>query len=154
MAVALRIGTAAAESGCHVETIRYYERIELLPRARRSSSGYRAYTQADVNRLRFIVRSRELGFSLDEIRSLIALSEDPKLSCRKVDALARHHLEDVQTKRRALAQLSRELKRLIDTCASGHRGTCEILAALQRPPKVPRRMSARRSKVVSARAPR
>ena len=133
MSAPLRIGTVAADSGCHIETIRYYERIGLLPRPRRSSSGYRAYTAADVHRLRFIVRSRELGFSLDEIRSLVALGENPKLSCGKVDALARHHLDDIKAKQRALAQLARELKRLIDTCARGHRGTCEILAALQRP---------------------
>jgi MerR family mercuric resistance operon transcriptional regulator len=80
-----------------------------------------------------MVHCRELGFSLDEIRSLIALSEDSKLSCGKVDALARQHLEDIQRKQRALARLSREIKRLIDTCARGQRGTCEILAALQRP---------------------
>jgi MerR family mercuric resistance operon transcriptional regulator len=129
----LRIGEVTARSGCHVETIRYYERIGLLPRPRRSSSGYRAYSEADVTRLRFVVHCRELGFSLDEIRSLIALSEDPKLSCGKVDALARQHLEDIQSKQRALARLSRELKQLIDACARGQRGTCEILAALHGP---------------------
>jgi MerR family mercuric resistance operon transcriptional regulator len=129
----LRIGEVAARSGCHIETIRYYERIGLTQRARRSSSGYRAYTEADVTRLRFVVHCRELGFSLDEIRSLIALGEDPKMSCGKVDALARQHLEDIHRKQRALRRLSRELKQLIDTCARGQRGTCEILAALQRP---------------------
>ena len=129
----LRIGEVAARSGCHIETIRYYERIGLLPQPRRSSSGYRAYFETDVTRLRFVVHCRELGFNLDEIRSLIALSEDPKLSCSKVDALARQHLEDIQGKQRALARLSRELKQLIDTCSRGRRGTCEILAALQGP---------------------
>jgi MerR family mercuric resistance operon transcriptional regulator len=129
----LRIGEVAARSGCHIETIRYYERIGLLPRPKRSRSGYRAYAESDVERLRFVVHSRELGFSLDEIRSLIALSEDPKLSCGKVDALARQHLEDIRSKQRALNRLSRELKTLIDTCALGRRGTCEILAALQSP---------------------
>jgi MerR family mercuric resistance operon transcriptional regulator len=133
MSLNLRISEVAARSGSHIETIRYYERIGLLPRARRSSSGYRAYSEADVTRLRFMVHCRELGFSLDEIRSLIALGEDPKLSCGKVDALARQHLEDIQGKQRALARLSRELKLLIDTCARGQRGTCEILDALQRP---------------------
>jgi MerR family mercuric resistance operon transcriptional regulator len=129
----LRIGEVAARSGCHIETIRYYERIGLLPRPSRSRSGYRAYAEADVTRLRFMVHCRELGFSLDEIRSLIALSEDPKLSCGRVDALARQHLEDIQSKQRALARLSREIKQLIDTCARGQRGTCEILASLQGP---------------------
>ena len=133
MSLNLRIGEVAARSGCHIETIRYYERIGLLPRPKRSSSGYRAYSEADVTRLRFVVHCRELGFSLDEIRSLRAHREDPKLSCGKVDALARQHLEDIQGKQRALARLSRELRQLIDTCARGQRGTCEILAALQRP---------------------
>lgn len=130
MANTLRSGTVAAESGCHAETIRYYERIGLLPRPRRSGSG-RAYSTSDVARLHFVVRCRDLGFSLDEIRSLMALDENPKLSCSKVDAL--RHLEEIQAKQDALAALSWELQRLIDTCAQGRRRTCEILAALHRP---------------------
>ena len=149
MSLNLRIGEVAARSGCHIETIRYYERIGLLPRPRRSSSGYRAYSEADVTRLRFVVHCRELGFSLDEIRSLIALGEDPKMSCGKVDALARQHLEEIQSKQRALARLSREIKQLIDTCARGQRGTCEILAALQRPSRrLPKATSPSQDKAV------
>ena len=129
----MRISEAAAASSCHLETIRYYERIGLLAKPPRSSNGYRRYTDADIDRLRFVVRCRELGFSLDEISSLIALGENPKLSCGKVDTLARVHLADIEAKQRALAQLGRELKRMIDDCAHGKRGTCEILAALHRP---------------------
>lgn len=138
----MKISEAAAASGCHAETIRYYERIDLLPRPRRSGSGYRAYSEADIVRLRFIVRCRELGFSIDEIRSLLSLSQNPRLSCGKVDALARSHLDDVRAKQRALARLGRELERMIDACAEGQRGTCEILAALQHPTSRPTGRSA------------
>ncbi len=70
----MRIGEAATASGCHIETIRYYERIGLLPHPARSVSGYREYLPEEVDRLRFITRGRELGFSLEEIRSLLTPS--------------------------------------------------------------------------------
>ena len=128
----MRIGAAAAASGCHIETIRYYERIGLLPHPARSVSGYREYLPEEVDRLRFITRGRELGFSLEEIRSLLALSDDPKLSCRDVDQLARHHLADVRQRLRELRRIAQELERTIASCAGGKRGQCAILGALSR----------------------
>ena len=88
----MRIGEAATASGCHIETIRYYERVGLLPHPARTGGGYRDCRPGEVDRLRFITRGRELGFSLEEIRSLLTLSDDPALSCHDVDQLARHHL--------------------------------------------------------------
>jgi len=129
----MRISEAAAASGCHLETIRYYERIGLLANPPRSSNGYRCYTEEDIDRQGFVVRCRELGFSLDEISSLIALSENPKLSCNKMDMLARKHLADIEAKQHALARLGRELKRMIDDCSRGKRGNSEILAVLRNP---------------------
>lgn len=126
----MRIGAAAIASGCHIETIRYYERIELLPRAARTGSGYRDYTDAEVERLRFITRGRELGFSLDEIRSLLDLTEDASLSCTDVDRIAREHLADIQQRMRELRRMAGELKRTIGACAGGRRGECAILSAL------------------------
>ena len=126
----MRIGEASKVSGCHIETIRYYERIGLLPRAMRTGSGYREYTGAEVDRLRFITRSRGLGFSLDEIRSLLDLAEDASLSCADVDRIARGHLASVQQRMRELRRVSYELKRTINACAGGQRGECAILNTL------------------------
>ncbi len=130
----MKIGEAAASSGCHIETIRYYERVGLLPRAQRTSSGYRNYATAEVTRLRFITRGRQLGFSLDEIRSLLALSEDASLSCADVDRLARAHLTEIRHRVRALNRMARELAQTIKGCSGGKRAQCAILNSLQSRP--------------------
>jgi MerR family mercuric resistance operon transcriptional regulator len=130
----MKIGAAAAASGCHIETIRYYERIGLLPHPARTGGGYRDYLPKEVDRLRFITRGRELGFSLEEIRSLLMLSDDPALSCHDVDLLARHHLADIQQRMRELRRIARELERTIASCAGGKRGACAILGALRQRP--------------------
>lgn len=130
----MKISQAAATSGCHLETIRYYERIGLLPSPERTASGYRAYTAGDIERLRFIARGRDLGFSLEEIRSLLQLSEgDGRLSCSDVDRVARAHLTDIQARMADLQRMAGELERVIDQCEGGHRGRCTILSALRRP---------------------
>lgn len=128
----MKISDAAAASGCHLETIRYYERVGLMPLPVRTGSGYRAYTPTDVERLRFIARGRELGFSLEEIRSLLRLSDDPELSCCDVDVLARAHLADIHQRIEALTRMTSELERVIAQCAGDERGTCTILGALRR----------------------
>jgi MerR family mercuric resistance operon transcriptional regulator len=126
----MKIGEVAAASGCHLETVRYYERIGLLPKPRRTGSGYRAYGDGDVRRLRFITRGRELGFSLDEIRGLLQLSSDPSLSCVEVDQLARTHLAEIETRLSELQRMARELRRTIAKCGRGQRAECAILDAL------------------------
>lgn len=126
----MKIGSAAAASGCHIETIRYYERIGLLPPPVRTASGYRDFQPDEVDRLRFISRGRELGFSLDEIRSLLALADDPALSCNDVDRLARRHLADMEQRIRELRRIGRELRRTIANCVGGKRRQCAILGAL------------------------
>lgn len=130
----MKIGEAAAASGCHFETIRYYERIGLLPPPARTDTGYRDYTRGEVERLRFITRGRELGFSLDEIRSLLRLTEDPDLSCGEVDQLARAHLAEIEQRVRELKRMARELEHTITACAGGQRTQCTILGALQTTP--------------------
>lgn len=127
----MKISEAAAASGCHLETVRYYERVGLVPSTNRTGSGYRVYAQADVERLRFVTRGRELGFSLEEIRSLLRLNDDPKLSCGDVDALARVHLTDIHQRLEALTRMAGELERVILQCAGGERGACAILGALR-----------------------
>ena len=127
----MKIGEAAAASGCHLETIRYYERVGMVSPPNRNESGYRTYTHADVDRLRFISRGRELGFSLDEIRSLLRLSDDPAISCCDVDAIARTHLSDVSGRIAELQHIAYKLERVILDCAGGERGACTILHALK-----------------------
>ncbi len=134
----MKISEAAASSGCHLETIRYYERVGLMPKPRRTASGYRAYRDEEVDRLRFITRSRDLGFSLDEIRSLLRLEHDRSLSCDEIDAIARNHLADIRGKVRELNRIARELDRTIGACSGGARGQCSILATLRAPPPASR----------------
>jgi len=128
----MRIGDAAAAGGCHLETLRYYERIGLLDPPPRTSSGYRDYRREDVDRLQFITRGRGLGFSIEEIRSLLRLSENAELSCAEVDELARKHLDDVRAKLRDLRRMAAELERTIAQCHGDTRGECIIFDSLRR----------------------
>ena len=117
----MKISRAAEASGCHLETIRYYERIGLLPQPDRTGSGYRVYGSADIERLRFIARGRDLGFSLEEIRSLLQLAGDEGLCCVDVDRLARSHLADIRTRLADLQRMANELERVIQGCQGGQR---------------------------------
>ena len=129
----MKISEAAAASGCHLETIRYYERSGLMPSPARTASGYREYSTAEVDRLRFISRGRDLGFSLEEIRSLLSLDDDPTMSCCDVDVIAREHLTDIRNRIRELSNMAAELERVITQCAGGERDHCAILGALRQP---------------------
>ncbi|MFA5683058.1 MAG: helix-turn-helix domain-containing protein [Lysobacteraceae bacterium] len=135
----MKIGGAATASGSHVETIRYYERIGLLPVPPRTDGGYRDYSPAQVDRLRFIARGRALGFSLDEIRSLLRLAEAAELSCEEVDELARHHLAEIEQRIGELRRMAQALRRTIDSSQHGVRGECAILDALRVPGRPPPR---------------
>lgn len=128
----MKIGEVAAASGCHPETIRYYERIGLLPAPARASNGYRAYAGTDVERLRFVARGRDLGFALDEIRSLLQLAGRDDLSCTEVDRVAQAHLSDVRTRIADLQRMAGELERVLDGCGRGRRAQCAILSTLRR----------------------
>lgn len=130
----MKISEASQASGCHLETIRYYERIGLMPSPTRTGSGYRSYSEQDVERLRFITRGRDLGFSLDEIRSLMRLDQDGDLACEDVTRLAQQHLIDVQERIRDLQRVARELERTISSCGGGVRAQCAILDALKHSP--------------------
>ena len=130
----MKISEASRASGCHLETIRYYERIGLMPSPTRTGSGYRSYSEQDVERLRFITRGRDLGFSLDEIRSLMRLDQNGDLACEDVTRLAQQHLIDVQERIRDLQRVARELERTIRSCGGGVRAQCAILDALKHSP--------------------
>lgn len=127
---ALSIGHLARETGTKVETVRFYEKAGLLPAPARTEGNYRAYETAHLNRLSFIRRARDLGFSLDQIRDLLALSDDPARPCSAVDAIAKAHREEVERKIADLIALKGELDRMIDRCGSGIVGDCRIIEAL------------------------
>ena len=131
----LLIGELSQRTGCHIETIRYYERVRLLPRAQRRGR-YRTYANADVARLRFVLRSRELGFSLDEIRALLELSLKPdSSSCREAQTLAAGHLVAIRSRLRDLRRMERVLTETIRRCESRKSPLCPLIEALSTNPK-------------------
>src|ERR671938_168383 len=124
------IGELARLTGTKIETIRYYERIGLLPTPARTSGNYRAYMRQHLARLSFIRRGRDLGFSLDAVRALLQLSDDRSQSCAEVYRIARLHLTEVERKLADLAALRTELRQLIDQCQHGTIANCRIIEAL------------------------
>ena len=126
----LNIGALARATGTKVETIRWYERVGLLPAPARSAGNYRTDGEAHLGRLSFIRRARDLGFSLDQIRTLLDLAEDRERSCDAVDVIASEHLEDVDRKIADLQALRRELDSLIGQCRHGKVAECRIIEAL------------------------
>jgi Cu(I)-responsive transcriptional regulator len=125
-----RIGELARLTGTKVETIRYYERLGLLPPPARTGANYRAYGLRHLERLSFVRRGRDLGFSLDEVRELLRLSDDRSQSCAEVDRIARGHLAEVERKLADLQALGTELRQLIDRCRHGTVADCRIIEAL------------------------
>lgn len=105
MAVIYSIGTLSERSGVNIETIRYYEKVGLLPAANRARNGYRQYDDASVERLAFVRRGRELGFTIDEIRELLALAHDPDQPCSNADHMTRMHLKAIEGKIRDLQRM-------------------------------------------------
>lgn len=124
------IGRAAERSGCGIETIRFYEKIGVVPKARRTEGDRRVYTNAEVARIAFIRRARELGFSLDEVRSLLALAEGHSDACGKVQSIATHHLGEVAAKIATLTAMQTVLSGLVAQCERGGVGECPLIDAL------------------------
>jgi MerR family mercuric resistance operon transcriptional regulator len=131
----LSIGALAQTSGVPIETIRYYERIGLLPAPHRSPAGYRAYTVDDVRRLSFVRRARELGFSLSEVRALLSLAAQPGATCAEVRDLAAVHVEEIRRKLRDLKAMQRVLDEMIGRCERGESPDCPIIHALSDTPE-------------------
>ena len=127
----LQIGELSKRSGVNIETIRYYERIKMLPPPPRTASGRRVYGSYEARILAFIRRSRELGFSLDEIRALLRLGGPQKAaSCREVREIAAHHLEDIRAKLSDLKKLERLLAKTVARCSGNMAPDCPILEIL------------------------
>jgi DNA-binding transcriptional MerR regulator len=137
-----RIGALAERTGTNAPTIRYYEDIGLLRPAERQAGGQRVYGQEDAARLTFIRRCREFGFSIEQVRALVALAEDRDRSCLEAMDLAREHLAAVREKLSELVALEQSLAAFVASCESACAGgpgpDCVILEDLSRTPPAPR----------------
>jgi MerR family mercuric resistance operon transcriptional regulator len=124
------IGDLSDQTAVNIETIRYYERIKMLPAPPRTAGGRRVYDATHLRILAFIRRSRELGFSLDEIRTLIRLGGPDKASCRQVREIAAHHLDDIRAKISDLRKMERLLSRTVAQCTGSTAPDCPVLEFL------------------------
>lgn len=127
----LAIGTLAKRTGTKVQTIRYYEQIGLLPEPGRTEGGQRRYGDADLDRLAFIRHARQLGFTLEAIRELLDLSDNPSRSCAEVDVIAHRQLKEVEARIARLEALRKELKRMLRECRRDTVSDCRVLEVLR-----------------------
>ncbi len=127
----MQIGAAAKASGVSAKMIRHYESIGLIPNADRRDSNYRDYGAAEVHRLGFIRRARDLGFSMEEIRGLLALWSDSSRSSADVKALTLNHIGELEAKIAALGEMRDTLAHLVDCCDGDHRPDCPIIKGLE-----------------------
>jgi MerR family copper efflux transcriptional regulator len=138
----VNIGAAARASGISAKMLRHYESLGLLPEVGRSGSGYRQYRAEDVNTLRFIRRSRDLGFSMAEIAELVSLWQDQSRASAQVKQIAQRHVDDLAGRIAAMQDMQHSLQRLLHDCHGDARAECPILddlAGAGRPP--PRQVS-------------
>lgn len=121
----------ARRTGCNLETIRYYEKIGMLPDPPRTAAGYRVYDEDHVSRLRFVLRSRELGFSIEEIRGLLHLVDGGNQTCAEVKDRTERHLADVRAKIVDLRRIERVLTATAAHCSGDDVPACAVLEALE-----------------------
>jgi DNA-binding transcriptional MerR regulator len=126
----LTIGKLGDAAGVKVPTIRYYEQIGLLPEAERSAGNQRLYGRKAMERLAFIRHSRDLGFTLEAIRDLLSLSDNPAQSCAAADAIAKSQLVEVESRLARLTALKAELERMVLQCAGGRIADCRVIEVL------------------------
>ena len=126
----LTSGQLAKAAGVNLETVRYYENIKLMPPPPRTEGGHRTYDSTHIQRLTFIRRSRELGFSIEEIRALLALSAPHHGSCAEVKDIAARHLAEVRAKLADLAKLEAILAETISRCTGDAATPCPVLDML------------------------
>ena len=128
----ISIGTLSKQSGVHIETIRYYERAGVLPKAQRAANGRRIYGNADAQRLAFIRHARDLGFELSSVRALLELQRQPEMSCVTACELAATQLAVVENRLKRLASLRDELRRMVRSCKNDRVADCRVIEALSR----------------------
>ena len=126
----LKRAELARRTGCNLETIRYYEKIGMMPDPPRTASGYRVYDNKHVARLRFILRGRGLGFSIDELRGLLGLVDGGTQTCAEVKALTEQHLSDVRAKIADLRRIEKVLAATAAQCSGEQVPECPVLEAL------------------------
>jgi len=126
------IGELSKQTGCKIETIRYYEKQHLMPEPARTHGGHRLYSSNLLGRLKFIRRSRELGFSMDEIRDLLSLVDEKQVSCERVKSIAQIHLHDIEAKIADLKNMQTTLQDLAQRCSGKDVVDCPIIESLQR----------------------
>lgn len=126
----MNIGAAAKASGVSAKMIRHYESVGLLPEAARTDSGYRQYADRDISTLRFVRHSRDLGFSIEQIRELLGLWHNRRRPSRQVKALAQAHLRELDAKLAELEAMKGALEHLIVCCAGDERPDCPIIEGL------------------------
>jgi Cu(I)-responsive transcriptional regulator len=127
----MNISDVAKDSGLPAKTIRYYEDIGLISPAR-GANGYRSFSETDVHKLRFLARSRALGFSIEDCRALLALYENDQRASAEVKIIARRHLDEIAAKIADLRALEATLGHLVETCAGDDKPNCPILEDLGR----------------------
>jgi DNA-binding transcriptional MerR regulator len=125
----MSIGALSKQSGVHIETIRYYERTGVLPKAARAVNGRRVYGEDDAGRLAFIRHARDLGFELSSVRALLDLQKQPEMSCTAACELASTQLAVVENRLRRLTALRAELRRMV-RCGNGRVAECRVIDAL------------------------
>ncbi len=126
----LQRAALARRTGCNLETIRYYEKIGMMPDPPRTAAGYRVYDEGHVSRLRFILRARELGFSLNEVRGLLTLVDRGTQTCAEVRERTQNHLADVRAKIQDLKRIERVLAATAARCSGDQVPECPVLDAL------------------------
>ena len=127
------IGMAAQRAGVSARMVRHYESLGLLPPVGRTDSGYRQYTEAEVHALRFIRRSRDLGFSIAEITTLLSLWQDKARASSQVKSIAQAHIDDLNTRIADMQAMQRTLQTLVSCCQGNDRPDCPILDDLAKP---------------------
>lgn len=130
----MNIGAVARTSGVSAKMIRHYESIGLIRASSRTLAGYRQYRARDVHLLGFIRRARDLGFSLDQIKQLLLLWDDPERASADVKRLAEAHIADLDARITALTEMRSSLVALAHACHGDHRPDCPILQGLAKPP--------------------
>jgi MerR family mercuric resistance operon transcriptional regulator len=128
----IAIGALSKHTGTNIETIRYYERVGLLPVPARSSGAYRLYGRDHLKRLNFVRRARALGFSIEQVRTLLRLADERKRPCAEVRVVAEAHLNDVRGKIADLKRMERVLQATVAGCANGRSAHCPVIGALYR----------------------
>ena len=123
----VNIGTAADMTGISAKMVRHYESLGLLPPITRTDSGYRQYSEADVHTLRFIKRSRDLGFSMAEITELVALWQNRRRASASVKRIAQQHVDELAQRIQAMQAMQRSLRQLLHHCHGDERPECPIL---------------------------